>query len=600
MVGFKWRRNSTTAILSTLLSILTVWVIPGCSSELPKDYDPEFDRRKDHIISYYTEVEPAPSYGVITAKLVQGKDVEQSLAYLDTLFSRPTGDMFWMYSSLAMYLYTKDVLPPAYRQRYRDLWRTYTPYRGDTENHWVMYYATLYLAAEEWPNEPGTAWYTGKPSADNRAEAEEWLYRWMEITTTIGQGEFDSPHYMSFFLTPMIMVYEFARDRTMKQKAGMMVDYLLADFAAEYLVGNYCGAHSRDMPNDVTDPQRAAMRSWGWLYFGDTDFMPRGETLIAALSSYRMPEVIYHIATERDTPYVHRERKRVRNVIRFGDELNPPVYKYTYMTKNYALGSMQGGILQPVQQHTWDLTFVSDTTHNTLFTIHPYYSYYELGMFFPEPLQIVYDGVQRVRPVYADPEKWNGPSPYVRTMQHENAIIVIFDIEQGVNHQHINGFFPKTLKERTVHESGWIFCRGGNTYIAYHPLKPYVWKERQTHWLLQSTDLRNGLVMEVASVEEYDSFDSFQKAILANRLDTSSFDANAEITYTTSAGDTLRFRYDGDRVLNGESIDLTDFPLYGSRFLQADVGSQYLRMTAGGIERELDFKRGRVRERRLR
>ena len=580
-----------------LLLIVTILVITGCDTYEPTEFDIAYESRRDSLIDHYAAMEPAANYTIITAKLHRGVDVEKSLEYLDTLFKAPRGDMFWMYPSLSMYLYSKEVLPDEYRERYRDLWRTYTPYRGDTENHWVMYYTSLYLAAQEWPDEPGDRWYTGKSSAENMQEAEEWLNLWMETTTTIGQGEFDSPHYMTVFLAPMFMLYEFAEDRTMKRKAGMMIDYLLADFAAEYLRGNYGGAHSRVMIRTATDPLQAAMTAFGWLFFGDTDFHARGETLIAALSSYRLPEVIYHIATDRSEPYVHQERKRLRNVMRFGDEFNPPVYKYTYMTKDYALGSLHGGIAQPIQQHTWDVTFVSDKPNNTIFTIHPYYSEYEVGMFFPEPLKILVHGISRVRPKYPDPNKWVGSSPYTQTMQHENAIIVLYDIAEGVSHQHINGFFPKTLDARIEDESGWIFCKGGNVYVAYYPLQQYEWIEEEVNWRLRSYERKNGLILEVVSQDEYDSFASFQEAIVNNTIEAEDFTESLRIGYTTTGGDRLEFTYDGKRMVNGEEHTYASDYLFKSKFMEAEVGSESLRMSAGGIIRELDFKRVRIRER---
>ena len=575
-----------------------LFLLNSCTTQEPTEYDIDFESRRDSLIDYYADMEPRANYTIITAKLYRGIEVEESLHYLDSLYIAPRGDMFWMYPSLSMYLYNKSVLPDEYRARYRDLWRTYTPYRGDTENHWVMYYTCLYLAAQEWPDEPGDRWYTGKSSSENMREAEEWVITWMKTATTIGQGEFDSPHYMEVFLTPMFMLYEFSEDREMKRRAEMMIDYLMADFAAEYLRGNYCGAHSRDMIPTATDPLRAAMTAFGWLYFGDTEFQARGGSLIAALSSYRLPEVIYHIATDRSEPYVHLERKRLRNIIRFDDELNPPVYKYTYMTKDFALGSLAGGIAQPIQQHTWDVTFVSDKPNNTIFTIHPYYSEYELGKFFPEPLKILLDGISRVRPKYQDPNKWVGSSPYTQTMQHENAIIVLFDIDEGVQHQHINGFFPKTLDRRVEDESGWIVCSGGNVYIGYYPLKPYEWIEEDINWRLRSYDRRNGLILEVVSQDDYESFEEFREVMAGREVVVEDAGELLRVRYTTTGGVELDFTYDGARVLNGTVIDFATEYLFKSMFMEAKVGSESLRMTAGGITRDLDFKKVTIRERR--
>ncbi len=586
-----------TKILS-LLPIIFAFLHQSCTTAGPTAYDIAYEARRDSLLQFYAGQEPAKSYTVILAKLLSGVDTEESLSRLDSLYDAPWGNMFWMYNSLSMYLYTKSLLPDAHRDRYRELWRTYTPDRTDTENHWVMYYASLYLAAQEWPDEPGENWYTGKSSHENLTEAREWLYVWMKMTTTIGQGEFDSPHYMTVYLAPMFMLFEFSNDSIMKTKAHMMIDYLLADFAAEYLRGNYCGAHSRDMIQTATNPLSAAMTSFGWLFFGDTGFQARGDALIAALSSYRLPEVIYHIGTDRREPYVHLERKRLRNILRFGDEMNPPVYKYTYMTEDYSLGSLSGGIAQPIQQHTWDVTFVSDKPHNTIFTIHPYYSEYEVGKFFPEPLKILLHGISRVRPKYPDPNKWVGSSPYTQTMQYKNAIIVLFNIDEGISHPHINGFFPKTLDERVVDETGWIFCKGGNVYIAYYPIKPYEWIEEEINWRLRSYDKINGLVLEVVSQDRFATFSDFRETIRINMPYTKDFDSLLTVSHVTTEGDRIQFTYDGDRIVNDEVVAFETGYLFKSKFMNAAVGSEYLQLTAGGITRELDFRNVKIRERR--
>jgi hypothetical protein len=579
-----------------LISVFIAILVVSCGDRPKTERDIAYEERRDSVINFYAYGDLHRNYLVIAAKLIKGVDVEESILLLDTLLSKPSGDMFWMYPSLSMYFLTKDVLPERIRTAYRDTWRTYTPYRGDTENHWVMYYVSLYLAAEEWPGEPGSAWFNGKTSDENKGEASEWLEHWINTTTTIGQGEFDSPHYMTVFLAPMFMLYEFAESADMRKRGEMMIDYLLADFGAEYLRGNYCGGHSRDDARAVTDPRRAAMTAFGYLFFGDTDFSARGETLLAALTSYRIPEVIYYIGTDRSEPYVHTETKRVRNVIRYGEERNPPVYKYNYMTGDFCLGSLQGGLHQPIQQHTWDITFDSPLPNNTVFTIHPYYSSYELGMFFPEPPKLVLDGVVASKGTYNNPDKWTGSSPFERTMQHENTIIVLYNIDEGATFEHIDGFFPKNLDTLIRDDGGWIFMKGGNTYIAYYPVKKYDWIEEDVNWRLRSYELKNGLVLEAASAGMYESFESFMERIRSNRIVTDDFDNTLTVSYGTSGGDQLRFTYPDTREINGTPVRFDEYRLLNSKFMQADVGSNRLSLTAGGITRELDFNGLRIRE----
>ena len=122
------------------------------------------------------------------------KKADSLLLYSDNI-QNPKGDMFWMFPVIGTYLNGKDLMAPEVKAAVRNAWKTYAPYRGDTENHWAMYYASLYLAAEQWPNLPGSEWYNGKSSDENRNEAKEYLIHWIKVTTTIGQGEFDSPDY---------------------------------------------------------------------------------------------------------------------------------------------------------------------------------------------------------------------------------------------------------------------------------------------------------------------------------------------------------------------------------------------------------------------
>jgi hypothetical protein len=472
-----------------------------------------------------------------------------------------------------------------------------------------MYYTGLYLAAQTWPGEPGREWFNGKSSLENFREAEGWLNHWIALTTTIGQGEFDSPTYMPVFLAPMLVLHDFAADSAMKTKARMMCDLLLADFAVEHLGGNYGGGHSRDYPADIINPLTAQTTRVSWLYFGEPEreiwdgpaFPPRvrssWEIVFGALSEYRPPDMIVRMATDRSVPYVHRERKRVRNVIRFSDDRNPPVYKYTYMTADYVLGSLQGGILQPFQQHTWDVTFVSSKPYNTIFTVHPSYSNRELGMFFPEELNVLAQDVDRYKLVYTSPDKWNSSSPYEQTFQQENALIVLYHIAPGAKHPHIDGFFPGNLEDRAVDSTGWIFCRGGNTAVACFPLKPYAWIREGNNWRLRSHSLNNGAVIEVASVHTASAYQDFMQRIRRHRIDTTGFDRTLTVKYVTLAGDTMVFTYDGPRMLNGGLVDITKTRLYDGPFMSADVGSGVIELHYGGRVRILDFREGRVVER---
>ncbi len=263
--------------------------------------------------AYGAETAPSFEQRKLAARLWKRESADWCSRKLQELLAAPTGDMFWMFPVTAIAYLDQGQLSASARQALHHAWQTYMPYRGDTENHFLLYYTSLYLMSQLWPDQE---WYTGKSSAENRDEARQWIESRVRITTTRGQGEYDSPHYTGVYLLPLSYLSAWAKDPAIKKRATMMLDYLIADYAPESL--NYI------------------------LYY-----------LVA--SAYEPPEVLKHIATDRSKPYTHYERKRTRNRWRFNDELNGPVYKTIYVRQEYAVGSDQGGILQPIQEHSWDL-----------------------------------------------------------------------------------------------------------------------------------------------------------------------------------------------------------------------------------------------------
>ena len=567
-----------------------------------------FEARRQRLIDVVSR-ERDRSFNTVTAKLFTGNDKPFALMMLDSLATdEGIGGMFYAYSAIGTYLKFRDQLPDSLKRKIRRAFQARTMYRGDTENHWVMYYTGIYLAAQTWPNEDRSQWFNGKSSEENFREAEGWLLHWINLSSTIGQGEFDSPTYFITFIAPMLTLYEFANEPVMKRKAHMMVDLLFVDYASEHLGGNYCGGHSRDYPEDIINPLAAPAATWAWLYFGEprtelwqgNRYRPRNrgswETIFGATSTYRLPEIIYHIATDRSKSYVHTETKRVRNVIRFGREMNPPVYKYTYMTRQYALGSLQGGILQPIQQHTWDATYVSDKPNNTIFTLHPFFSGKELATFFPEEQKFLSDEVNRYHLVYTNPNKWNSSSPYEQTFQHKNTIIVLYNLDETAQQPHIDGFFPKNLDEREIHNSGWIICRAGSVFIAVYPLKPSEWIEEGVNWRWRSNEKQNGVVVEVGSTDEDESYQAFKSRVAQLHPEIINAGKAFTVQYKTRHGDSMRFTFGGKRVLNGQTISFHTYKFFNGPFVQSERGSGVVRMTYKNAVRELDFKKALVRE----
>jgi len=564
---------------------------------LPRDeYLKNYEQRAAYVTSFYDTTRQMSFYSA-AAKYAHKKNIALADSIVRALLQKPSGDMFWMFQAMGAYLHGKDKMSPATKAAMREAWKTYAPYRGDTENHWCMYYVSLFLAAEQWPKLPGAEWYNGKSSAENCNEAKSYLRHWIKTTTTIGQGEFDSPEYFPEFAVPLFLLAQFAQDTEMKKSGAIMLDYLFADFAVDHLAGQYIGGFSRITEPAVYKPLLSPASAFAYLYFNAGDPSQSGWLVLPALSNYRLPEIIYQIATDRAQPYIHKERKRVRNVIRYGAEKNPPVYKYTYMTKDYGLASLQGGILQPIQQHTWSVRFTAGKPYTAIFGLHPCWSEIELGMFFPEEIKTLIADVVGSKGTYNKEDKWTGSSPFERTFQHKNTLLVLYDIPAGTTSEHLDGFFPKNLEQRVVDASGWMMCKAGETYVGWYPLQKGEWREEKENWRWRSYELRNGYVIEARSQTEIGSFAAFQEKLRLH-IPQADFSSQAvAVDYTTLAGDQMFFAFPETRRLNGKVIDLTAYKLFEGPFLNAEVGSEKLIMTCKNKRRVLDFKRLTIEER---
>ena len=543
-------------------------------------------------------------YTTIAAKLYLKEDAAWcSRSLLEILKAPIAGDMFWMFPVTAIAHLDQGQLTPEARKALRDAWRTYAPYRGDTENHWLLYYTCLYLMSQLYPDQPGDQWYTGKSSAENLKESKDWIESWVKLTTTRGQGEYDCMHYLGVYLLPMSYLSQWSTDPAMKQRATMMIEYLMGDSGAENLNGLYAGSHARTDDKMVLEKQAAVSSDFFWLWFGtghpQQPYTGPYVLYYSIARGYEPPEILRQIGTDRSQPYTHLEKKRTRNRWRFQDERHGPVYKTTYMRREYAVSSDQGGVLQPIQQHSWDVTWsVPDARgkYPTLFSVNPHSSLRELQTYFVFGPDFGNEAVVRSKKMYDSPDKLLGGSPYEKIFQNQDTVIVLYDVPREQRFPHVNAFFSKDLTELTEDASGWIFARGGDALIAYKPLQPYVWKPVDIGGMrLFSQYSKNGAVVQVAAASEYANFDAFRKAILALSLQVST-DPTPSVRFRSLRGKTMQFTYGQTPTVDGRPVDYDAWPLFGGPFLQAGVDSEQLTLKHGNRTRTLDFRKLTIEE----
>jgi len=553
-------------------------------------------------------------FTIVAAKLALRQDTQSCSNKIISLMSKMEPGQkgsgpFWMFPVVEIAFLGRDLLSIEARQSIRKAWHTNMQLRGDTENHWAMYHTSLYLMSELYPNEPAESWYNGKSSKENLAETREYLISWMDLTTSIGQGEFNVPNYILEYAIPMAMLASWAKDPLMKKRGQMMLDWIFADLAQNTLQGVIHGPNARSFDEAVVEPWNTAASYFTWLMFGNTP-TPKGYAgwggMYACMAkNYTVPEVIYNIAVDRKGDFLQEDLKRTRRRWRNSDVLTALIYKTNYTCIDYAVGSYQGGLVDPIQTHAWDITWaVPDPrgVHNTMFSMNPISSTDDLETCFtvmPDemPKRVMLEG----KPSYDFPGKLLGGSRFEQVYQNLDTVIALYNIPVGTRFPHVNGFISKDLSHLVIDSSGWIFAQGGNTYLAYRPLAAYTLEPiaRDKSWLpgdpfnfgdkrLYSPFLKNGTIMQAASVSEFKDFEIFKQRI-RNLPFTFKLEPKPSVEITTLRGNYIKCVFGEAPYLNGHRVDYSEWKLFKGPYLNAEKNSHVLTITHGHLKRVLDF-----------
>ena len=534
-----------------------------------------WEQKTDSVLNYYKASSYAKSWYAALANIHTQYDTAIAYQIIDSLTAKPQGDMFWMYPAIALYLHEKERLPSSYVEKIRKAFRTYTPSRGNTENHWLMYYASLYLAAQCWPNEAGSQWFNGKSSQENYQESTDYINHWIKETTSIGQGEYDTPVYGTYYIAPLVLLHQFAEDSLMHSKAEKMLDWIMADYIVDYFDGVFAGGYSRLYEYDIFTKRNTNMAAVVDFLLSDSSMTIKSNILFLALGDYRLPTILKEIGTKKKNAYVNMERRRCAHRVRYYEEQDPVVTRYNYITPSYCLGSL---FEKPsgLQQHSWHLTWKASRPGEltSLFSIHPYYSDYHLCSGLTCLRKFAVEDVIQNKTFYDKEDKWIGGSPYEQLFQYKNALIALYDLRaQDAVYKHYDLFFPKDLQRIEDDTSGWIFASSPTIYIAVKPFRPYKWINESNGKRLRSIDTLNGYVLLAQDPKDVKSFNDFKDQILHKTLVRYNFSKTPFAEVKTYDGNHLKFWYPDKRIVNGKKINVKDFPLFKSPYVYSKPGS---------------------------
>ena len=516
---------------------------------------------------------------------------------------------FWM-MQLVMVMYGgAERLSEPIRAEIASSWATVRQLRGDTENHWVLFHTTLYLAAQAFPE--GVRFENGLTAEENTAEAVDWLTHWIHGAVRLGQSEYNPTHYIAEYATPLLMLSLWARGHGLAERARMMLDHLFAELATVSLAGVLRGPHSRTDDISVVERWNSMSSLYSWLLFGTTQpATARNGFWNGALAQlahgYQPPEVIRRIAVDPAPVRLQRDRARSRRMIRRSEVEFRPILKAHYLRPEYAVGSMQGGLSDAIQGHAWDVTWHEPDPRGkqpTLFSAHPHHTGPVLQTFFscaPEPMaaSVPFEG----KPSFGEHDSLVGVSVYEQVVQDRDTVVALYAVPADDRTPHVNTFISRDLRELTVADSGWIVARGGDAFVALLPLSDYDWAEHRSWpnpWdpttseltgsrLLISRGGFTGTVVQVASAAEFADLDVFRSAVEAAPLEFG-LDPCPWVRLTSIRGTRIEVEHGRDARVDGVPVRAEDWQLFEGTHLFSALRSGIVSIRHGGLERILDF-----------
>ena len=347
----------------------------------PAELEAEFQKRAHDIITRqrkttkpsvntYFENEKR-TYGYVMAHILGG-DMDKALENLQgqdhqhKVWHRETDGIdyyacFTIKHQMRKYFYFGDLLEPDYRKLMfsgAKKWTAKDPMRRphyafpkkqgwgpdarnswvdirSTENLYLMRITSVYLMAEETGNKETTAKYK-----KHIQDYTKTLYR-------IGIGEWDSENYHGHSITPLLNLYDFAKDADVQAAAKACLDFYSAAGAVKYWRGGFNGPTKRDYNH--AQPFGGSAANGLWVWFGEHPTGKNGhwesDEVHQITSAYRPPLAVVNLARKKfERPIeIFAAKPSYSATTKHKYDSKPEYLETQYIANSYQMGSLTGG-----------------------------------------------------------------------------------------------------------------------------------------------------------------------------------------------------------------------------------------------------------------
>ncbi|MDH3653042.1 MAG: hypothetical protein OEN21_02130 [Myxococcales bacterium] len=525
-----------------------------------------------------------------------------------------------------------------------------------TENHFILYASSAYLAGQLYPDEVFAA--SGETGAEKMATFRPRVMRWLELRYKSGFSEWLSNVYYDEDIPGLVALVELAEDEELRQLAAMVLDLIYADMALNQYDGAFGSTHGRTY-EDKMGGSRDNTGSTFKLLFDLNEFGPgnMSSSVLALSTTYRLPRVIYEMAHDVDRQESENRQRmgiKLEEAARWGLDTSRFEDGMTFMTleaythpltiglwvdmlnaykwwehDDYKLFKPFREVLEnELVRNAFAIEAEKDITRNMRPEVN-IYTYrtpsYMLSTAqdwrkgFGGDQQSIWQATLAKNAVafttHPGNESWDGDTPRYwtgygtmpRAIQVKNVVISLYDVDTDavlyVPNQplYTHAFLDKSQFDEAYKEGGWFFARYGDGYLALWASDPDAdWEinddpehdDLGDHEIIADGE-KTIWICELGSAADHADFDAFKAAILNAPL---SADAEAlTVDYESPSQGRLVMGWDGPLTQEGVALEVGDYPRYDNPYGTADFPGEVISFLHRGQSLRLDFT-NRTRE----
>jgi autotransporter-associated beta strand protein len=506
-----------------------------------------------------------------TGRLLRG-DNATGISYISTAVEDANAESanagFSMWPGMDAYLRWNHLFPQSLKDRYQQVYVGADAYNnGSTPNQRFMLAVASFLANEVWGPTVNSA--SSAANGVGGASGRDFILHILNKTPFDNHEEHNSHHYLTYTLSAIETLAQFAQDAEVRNKARMVVNWSFAEAAGYMHNGRWAVSSTRGraslQQNDYSNT------GWTWLLaFGGPapasyfDSFATAPFLAPQFPSLE-PEIL---AAGQQRTQSFRRRSLAQRYLAGGDVA---YFKQSWVTPGYTLWSQVEG----------DVTYNADGSLNLLDVntagIQDGYQGNRWGLAWDSPPGN--DAMITITTPTTYSGTTSGISVWEDTLQHEGTVIAVYNMPVGGGgstgnngnwaNEYIKGDIPNGYLAYIDQSDalGRIFLHYDSILVSIQltdTFGNYVGSPG-----FQYTCNKQGVIVETAAPSEYpqataaDLLEAFRSDILAKTITdkTGINDAAPRLIYTNRHGDVLELTFGLAGKINGLTVDYQSWPM---------------------------------------